>query len=49
MFEKIVYFFNVSGWTMYGIAACSILALAVFLEKLWSLRREQVIPKGFSI
>jgi biopolymer transport protein ExbB len=49
MFEKIVYFFQVSGWTMYGIAACSVLALAVFLEKLWSLRREKIIPKGIPI
>ncbi len=49
MFEKIIYFFEVSGWTMYGIAACSIFALAVFLEKLWSLRRENIIPKGMPI
>lgn len=47
--EKVLYFFQVSGWTMYGIAACSVMALAVFLEKLWSLRRERIIPKGLSI
>lgn len=34
---------------MYGIAVCSILALAVFLEKLWALRRGQIIPRGLSI
>lgn len=49
MFEKIAYFFHVSGWTMYGIAICSVLALAVFLERLWSLRRSQVIPPGLAI
>ena len=47
--DKIFYFFEVSGWTMWGIAACSVLALAVFLEKIWSLRREKVIPKGFPV
>ena len=49
MFEKIVYFYEVSGWTMYGITICSVLALAVFLERLWSLRKGVVIPKGFPI
>jgi len=49
MIEKIGYFFEVSGWTMYGIAVCSIFALAVFLERLWTLRREKTVPKGFSI
>lgn len=34
---------------MYGIAICSILALAVFLERLWSLRSSQIIPKGLSV
>ena len=49
MLDKIAYFFAVSGWTMYGIALCSILALAVFLERVWTLRRGQVIPGGFSV
>lgn len=45
MFEHISYFFQVGGWTMYGIALCSILALAVFLEKIWSLRQERIVPR----
>lgn len=49
MFEKVFYFFEVSGWTMWGIAACSVLALAVFLEKMWVLRQGQIIPKGLPI
>lgn len=49
MFEKIIYFYQVSGWTMYGITLCSILALAVFLERFWSLRKGMIIPKGFPI
>ncbi|MCF7935170.1 MAG: MotA/TolQ/ExbB proton channel family protein [Synergistales bacterium] len=28
------------GWTMWGIALCSVLALALFLERLWVLTRE---------
>ncbi len=34
---------------MYGIAICSIVALAVFLERLWSLRISKVIPADFFI
>lgn len=48
MIEKVVYFFNVSGWTMYGIALCSVLALAVFLEKLWELKQNRIVPQGFA-
>ncbi|MDL1872136.1 MotA/TolQ/ExbB proton channel family protein [Deltaproteobacteria bacterium PRO3] len=44
--ENVIHFFQVSGWTMWGIAACSVLALAVFVEKVWSLRRGSVIPRG---
>lgn len=32
---------------MYPIIACSILSLAIFLEKLWSLRRKRNIPVAF--
>lgn len=49
MFEKVVYFFQVSGWTMYGIAACSVFAVAVFLEKLLMLRRSRIVPKDLVI
>jgi biopolymer transport protein ExbB len=49
MWDKVADFFQVSGWTMYGIAACSVFALAVFFEKLWSLRRSKVVPRGLSV
>lgn len=49
MFAKVFYFFQVSGWTMYGIAVCSILAVAVFLERIWGLRRSLIIPKGLPV
>ena len=32
---------------MYPIIACSILSLAIFLEKLWSLRRKKNVPLDF--
>jgi len=32
---------------MYPIILCSIIALAVFIERLWALRRKQVIPPEF--
>jgi biopolymer transport protein ExbB len=35
------------GLLMYPIILCSIIALAVFLERLWVLRRERVIPSAF--
>lgn len=31
---------------MYPILLCSILSLAIFLEKLWSMRREKIAPKN---
>jgi biopolymer transport protein ExbB len=37
------------GWVMIPIALCSVVALAVFLERMWSLRRNKVIPKDFLI
>lgn len=49
MLSQIAQFYQVSGWTMYGITLCSVLALAVFLERLWSLKKDNIIPKGFSI
>ena len=35
------------GIFMYPIILCSIVALAVFLERLWVLRRKQIIPGDF--
>ena len=34
------------GIFMYPIILCSILALAVFLERLWILRKDRIIPEG---
>jgi len=32
---------------MYPILLCSILSLAIFLEKLWTLRKKRIAPKNF--
>jgi biopolymer transport protein ExbB len=37
------------GWVMIPIALCSVVALAIFLERLWSLRTNKVIPRDFLI
>lgn len=38
--------FKAGGWVMWPIAAISVLALGIVLERLWSLRRNTVLPKG---
>ena len=38
-------FFTKGGIFMYPILLCSITALAIFIERLWNLRRAQIIPR----
>lgn len=40
-------FFTKGGILMYPILLCSITALAIFIERLWNLRRSQVVPLDF--
>jgi biopolymer transport protein ExbB len=40
-------FFVKGGVFMYPILFCSITALAIFLERCWSLRRSSVVPEQF--
>jgi biopolymer transport protein ExbB len=40
-------FFIKGGIFMYPILVCSITALAIFIERMWNLRRSQVIPSDF--
>ena len=35
------------GVVMYPILLCSVLSVAIFLERLWSLREGKIIPKSF--
>ena len=37
------------GLFMYPILLCSVVALAVFIERMWVLRRKQIIPEEFII
>lgn len=41
--------FQRGGLLMWIIAACSVGALAVLLERLWSLRRARVVPRNFIV
>lgn len=41
MFELI----KAGGWLMLPILACSVVALAIILERLWALRRARVLPE----
>ncbi|MDR2613358.1 MAG: MotA/TolQ/ExbB proton channel family protein [Deltaproteobacteria bacterium] len=34
------------GWVMYPILCCSLVALAIILERLWALRRARVAPRS---
>lgn len=34
------------GWVMWPIGLCSAVALAIILERLWTLRRKAVLPPG---
>ena len=38
---------NKAGIFVYPIILCSIVALAIFLEKIWVLRRKNIIPDAF--
>ncbi len=45
---EILDLFNRGGPVMYPLLLCSVTALAVFIERLWSLRRKNVMPPGFT-
>ena len=47
MYDIYHFLFVKGGVVMYPILIGSVLALAIFLERLWSLRRERVIPPSF--
>lgn len=49
MFESVKSFFDIGGVVMYCIFVCSVTALAIFLERLWTLRRNKVIPRALYI
>jgi biopolymer transport protein ExbB len=36
------------GWLMAPIVACSVVAVAIFLERLWTLQRKRVLPTNLA-
>ncbi len=42
MFELV----KAGGWLMLPIIACSVVAMAIIIERLWSLRRQRVVPEN---
>lgn len=46
-FVDVYTFLSRGGWLMIPIAACSVLGLAFFLERLWQLRRTRILPRAF--
>lgn len=42
-------YLEAGGPVMYPIALCSVVALATFLERMWALRRERVVPPAFCV
>ncbi|HBO85034.1 MAG TPA: hypothetical protein DD641_08740 [Deltaproteobacteria bacterium] len=45
---NMVDFFTKGGIFMYPIAICSVISLAIFMERLWNTRRKKIIPDGFT-
>ncbi len=45
--RKMVEFIVKGGVFMYPIIFCSVVALAIFFERLWFLRRKNIIPEDF--
>ncbi len=39
--------YEMGGWIMHGLVLCSVLVVALILERLWALRRARVIPRKF--
>jgi biopolymer transport protein ExbB len=39
--------YQMGGWIMHGLVVCSIIVVAIVLERVWSLRRSKVIPRTF--
>ncbi|QED29464.1 MotA/TolQ/ExbB proton channel family protein [Microvenator marinus] len=47
MIEQSYEFLSKGGWIMIPIALCSVVALALFIERLWSLQKNRALPPRF--
>ena len=45
--RTVAQWYEMGGWIMHGLVLCSILVLALVLERMWALRRNAVIPRKF--
>ena len=45
--SSVIEFMRKGGIFMYPILLCSIVGLAIFLQKIWMLRVKRIIPEGF--
>ncbi len=37
------------GWLMLPILLCSVIAMAIIVERFWTLRRKRIVPKGLVV
>ncbi|MDR1298212.1 MAG: MotA/TolQ/ExbB proton channel family protein [Deltaproteobacteria bacterium] len=44
--ETLIDLIQRGGWVMYPILLCSLVALAIIMERCWSLRRGRVVPRS---
>ena len=44
--DEVIEVIKAGGWLMWPILACSVIALAIIIERFWSLRRKRVLPGG---
>jgi len=47
MGRTLAQWYEMGGWVMHLLVVCSVLVLALVLERLWSLRRNAVMPRKF--
>lgn len=47
MFDSLIFMYEKGGWVTIAILICSILSLAIFFERLWSMRQKYVLPEDF--
>lgn len=45
--RTVAYYFGLGGFIMWVLVGCSVLVVGLVLERLWVLRRNAVIPRGF--
>lgn len=47
MFDSLIFIYQKGGWITIVILICSIVSLAIFLERIWSTRYKYVLPEEF--